>query len=98
MCTVRHIAGRLETILVGLGKLRTLEFAEWVAQTSALHTLSHAGGRLSGLSPSTQQPATAATILSQQLRLHHFYMTVMIASETHSNAFQCIAQPNTTFA
>ena len=31
-------------------------------------------------------------------RLQHFYMTVNIASEMHSNAFQCIAQPNTTFA
>jgi len=28
----------------------------------------------------------------------HSYMTVMIASEMHSNAFQCIAQPNTAFA
>ncbi len=31
-------------------------------------------------------------------RLQHFYMTVNIASQMHSNAFQCIAQPNTTFA
>ncbi len=31
-------------------------------------------------------------------RLNSSYMTVMIASEMHSIAFQCIAQPNTTFA
>ena len=33
-----------------------------------------------------------------RFRLQRFYMTVNIASEMHSNAFQCIAQPNTTFA
>ncbi len=31
-------------------------------------------------------------------RLQHFHMTGKIASEMHSNAFQCIAQPNATFA
>jgi len=61
----------------------------------------YTGGPPSGLSPSTQQPATAATIISQQLRLHHCYMTVMIASEMHSigmipmhfNASRSLTQP-----
>jgi len=31
-------------------------------------------------------------------QIHNFYTTVIRSSETRSSAFQCIAQPNTTFA
>ena len=42
--------------------------------------------------------STLQQLFLTSFRLQHDYMTVKIASEMHSNAFQCIAQPDTTFA